>query len=399
MIFIPYSTDAPLYHRPFGTIGLIAANLAAYFLTDGCTSSFAWNQMFLKYGVGLRPVEWVLCNFMHLGLAHLVGNMIFLWIFGLIVEGKLGALRFLGVYLSIGVVGALIEQVGMLGYLGEIAGSCGASLAIFGLMSIALIWAPRNEISFVGFYAFFRILHTFEFDIAVMYVALWYVGWDLFSASLVKFAVGTATLHLLGAVIGAGVGWLFLKRGWVDCEGWDIVNVWKGKPEAAGYLPARRKVMETASGYRDLGDDEPPLESEAERKTKQSLLKRLRAQLDRGEFVAALDTRRKLALLKGADRLQRDDLHRLIGGLLSLQQWEPTIPLLEEFLLRFPEKSARHCLKLCELYLDKLRRPGEAKRLLDELPEAGLSPEERTHRRRLESRVRQLLEAGVYEIG
>ncbi len=58
----------------------------------------------LTHGEGLHPVQWVTNNFLHGRIFHLVGNMIFLWGFGLVVEGKLGWWRFLLVYMGIGIL-------------------------------------------------------------------------------------------------------------------------------------------------------------------------------------------------------------------------------------------------------------------------------------------------------
>jgi membrane associated rhomboid family serine protease len=58
--------------------------------------------LLLQYGAGLKPWQWMTSIFMHAGIGHLLGNMIFLWAFGLIVEGKIGWLPFTLLYLAIG---------------------------------------------------------------------------------------------------------------------------------------------------------------------------------------------------------------------------------------------------------------------------------------------------------
>lgn len=113
MLIIPYSTDAPIYHFPWMTIVLIVANCLSFAITGMGYKSDGW---MLQYGNGLHPLEWVAYNFLHFGIVHLVGNMIFLWAFGIVVEGKLGWWKFLVVYMSIGIVGGILIQVAMLGY-------------------------------------------------------------------------------------------------------------------------------------------------------------------------------------------------------------------------------------------------------------------------------------------
>ena len=63
----------------------------------------------LVLGDGLHPLQWVTNNFMHSGFFHLAGNMIFLWTFGLVVEGKLGWWRVLARVLGL----AAGESAGM----------------------------------------------------------------------------------------------------------------------------------------------------------------------------------------------------------------------------------------------------------------------------------------------
>lgn len=392
MFFIPTGTDAPLYYRPIGTILLIVTNVVCFHLTGWGEGPLA-ETFLLEYGNGLHPLQWLLCNFLHFGIPYLVGNMLFLWIFGLVVEGKIGTLKFLGMYLSIGILGGFIEQTFLLAYSGFSPGSGGASLAIFGLMAISLLWAPRNEISFIGIFMF----RAFCFELSIMTVSAWYLGTCLLAAWWGDFTVSSEMLHLLGAALGGGLGWLFLKREWVDCEGWDIFSDWKGISETQWHFESYR---DRSNPYRALQDDEPigEVESEDRRRKKNRMLKKFRKALAEANLEQALEQRRKLLLLQGDGLFTRDDLHQLIKQLLAAEQLPTAVPLLEEFLLRFPEDSTRHRLKLVELCLKPPLRPGEAKHLLNGLRRDKLSETERKHAARLQQRAEELLTAGVYEI-
>lgn len=74
-MFLPISSDAPLYYRPIGTILLILANCIVFGITAGGDVSQGW---ILRFGDGLHPTEWVTSAFLHFGATHLIGNMIFL---------------------------------------------------------------------------------------------------------------------------------------------------------------------------------------------------------------------------------------------------------------------------------------------------------------------------------
>lgn len=127
-MLIPYNTDAPIYHWPAGTVGLIAANV----LSLGAIGTGWWpdpGDYALSYGRGIHPLQWLTSFFLHAGVLHLVGNMVFLWSFGLVVEGKLGWQKFVPLYLGLGVLQSALEQVALLHYTvpeGEFAGSLGA---------------------------------------------------------------------------------------------------------------------------------------------------------------------------------------------------------------------------------------------------------------------------------
>ncbi len=89
---------------------------------------------------------------------------------------------------------------------------------------IAVVWAPKNE--FEVLYAFGFRFGTFE--IPIMLYGLLQFASEVFSVAMGQFGVSSGVLHLMGFAIGLAVGFVWLVRGWVDCEGWDIVSVMKG---------------------------------------------------------------------------------------------------------------------------------------------------------------------------
>ena len=94
MLIAPYSTDAPIYYRPWVTGSLIVANVLIFFATtfqlmtgNVEEESIAWLILDFKT---INPLQWITGAFMHGDFMHLLGNMFFLWAFGLVVEGKIG---------------------------------------------------------------------------------------------------------------------------------------------------------------------------------------------------------------------------------------------------------------------------------------------------------------------
>jgi membrane associated rhomboid family serine protease len=102
----------------------------------------------IVYRHGFKPAQPSLFDmftsmFLHGGLLHLVGNMLFLWIYGDNVEHRLGRWRFLLAYLGTGVIAALGDGILRMG---SGIPSVGASGAISGLLGLYFIWFPRNRV-------------------------------------------------------------------------------------------------------------------------------------------------------------------------------------------------------------------------------------------------------------
>ena len=93
MFLIPYGTNAPIYHWPIATVGLIVINVVVFALSIASPESV--EPFILAFGDGFHPVQWITSNFLHADIFHLIGNMLFLWAFGIIVEGKLGVAKML----------------------------------------------------------------------------------------------------------------------------------------------------------------------------------------------------------------------------------------------------------------------------------------------------------------
>jgi membrane associated rhomboid family serine protease len=151
-MIIPYNTDAPIYYRPFMTIVLIVVNIIC-FGWEMQSDIEAIEPYMLVFGDGLHPSQWITSLFMHASISHVVGNMVFLWAFGLVVEGKLGWWKFLLSYLLIGAIESMMSQVLMLW--SDYGHALGASGAIFGLLAMCLVWAPKNELHCFYWYVVF----------------------------------------------------------------------------------------------------------------------------------------------------------------------------------------------------------------------------------------------------
>ena len=166
-MFLPLSDDNP--HRriatAYATFGLIGVNVAVFLFTTGLVPAQTANMNAL--GLGLIPAvvtdqatlagnlvlvpnwaTWLTYMFMHAGWMHLIGNMLFLWVFADNVEDAMGHLRFLAFYLLCGILGGAAHLV--LNPASQ-APLVGASGAVSGVLAAYLILFPRVRVFGLAF--------------------------------------------------------------------------------------------------------------------------------------------------------------------------------------------------------------------------------------------------------
>lgn len=395
MLF-PYNTDAPVYHWPFATVGLIVVNVLIFITIMSSPGSIPVDDLVLWHGQGVQPFQWISSTFIHKQFGHLLGNMLFLWVFGLVVEGKLGWQRFLAIYFAIGSLASALEQLIMLNSSIPTFSANGASAAIYGLMAMAAVWAPKNEVEFFYWFGIFGGV----FNVPISLVCGGYVFFDLMVATFTTFLMYQVTpsagfaifglwLHILGAAIGFPLAMLMLKRKVVDCEGWDILHVWQGDP--GGKEEAARKEAEA---------DRRRAKEHAAEQT--SFVDRNRAQLlellAAGHVDAALKLYGKLLTADPTLQFTRDELLAIIRGLHKQQKWSASAPFMAEVVDRFPEGSEPIRLKLAQICVVTLNRPGRALDLLETLDGGQLSPEQAQLSRQISRKAESLQAAGTVEL-
>jgi membrane associated rhomboid family serine protease len=399
VFFIPYATDAVLYHRPIGTFLLIAANIVCFLLTGVSADTDLARNFALEFGTGMHPLEWISCHFLHYDIFHLLANMFFLFIFGIIIEGKIGTIPFLLLYFTIGWMGASLAQAMVQWETDTLATEAGgASLVVFGLIAVSMFWAPKNEVSFWGFIIYIYMPRIITFEASVMGVGIFYFSLNLLVAWLMGFSMGGAMGHVLGALVGAGIGVAMLKLNWVDCEGWDVFSLMKEDPRQKAmeyYKEELYAAYPHATPTEDLPDlpvSKQPSGSRNQRKLVKRLLKRMRNE----DVEAALEARTNLAAVNGDHLLSREEQDEFVRFLLKQGQQDDAILELQKFVARFPEDSDRHNLKLCELLLTHRKRPSEAMHILATMTTDHLEDKLFQKRQKLIDRADQMLASGMH---
>lgn len=141
--------------------------------------------------------------FMHGSLMHLLGNMLFLWIFGNNIEDSLGGIRFILFYLLAGIAASLIHT---LFHPLSLTPVLGASGAISGVMGAYLVLYPRARIRTLVF--LFILVTTVDIPAAVFLIV-----WFLFQFFYAGGGEGVAWLaHVGGFITGILLLRLFQNR-------------------------------------------------------------------------------------------------------------------------------------------------------------------------------------------
>ena len=239
-MFLPLKDINPTRRRPVVTYALIAANVAV-FIYQLSLGSRLGNAFVAAYGAvpfeitrmtdlvgdvkaglpllhfpGPYPIFLTLFTsmFLHGGLAHLGGNMLFLWIFGNNVEDILGPVRFVIFYLACGLAAHALH---IASDPSSMIPTVGASGAVSGLLAAYLVAFPRARIltlMFLGFFvrmavlpAFVIIIYWFVIQFVFAFASLGGTGGGgvAFFAHVGGFLAGIA---LILAMAGGRLSWL-----------------------------------------------------------------------------------------------------------------------------------------------------------------------------------------------
>ncbi|WP_323716735.1 rhomboid family intramembrane serine protease [Paracoccus aminovorans] len=231
----PIRDHNPSERTPYVTHGLILLNLAMFLLTMPWAGGQValWDRLAL-YPVAIMHGQWlwglVTHMFLHAGIMHIAGNMLFLWVFGDNLEDQMGHAGFLVFYLACGLAAAA----------GQIAADpmsgipmVGASGAIAGVMGGYLLMFPRARVDVIAII----IVVIRRFTIPAWVLLLAWFGLQLLSSAIMADDGVAYVAHAAGFVAGIVLAVpLFLRRG-----GPAFWSRTRGRPPHApvNYAPSR----------------------------------------------------------------------------------------------------------------------------------------------------------------
>jgi membrane associated rhomboid family serine protease len=229
-VFIPFRDDNPARSFPFMTVVLIAANVAVfvYMTSLDAQGHDAYNH-FVKLWAA-TPISFVrhptdpgvwatafTAMFLHQGVMHLAGNMLYLWIFGNNVEDLLGPFRYLLFYIVCGLLatGTYIAVTVLTDPRSASEPMLGASGAIAGVLGAYLVRFPRAKVETCLIFFFVTVVRL----PAIIVLGGWFLLQLLNGVGALGGAANESVAywaHIGGFIAGMVLVWPFAA--WADLE-------------------------------------------------------------------------------------------------------------------------------------------------------------------------------------
>lgn len=375
-VIIPLGTDRPLARPTVVTPVIIGLNLVVFAIGMAMqrpgANPAAYEEFirpFVLDPLNVKPWALITSAFLHAGAWHILGNMLFLWVFGPCVEDRFGRIGFVVFYLAGAVVSgglhALFVPNPVLGASGAIAAVTGAFMVLF----------PRTH---VKAFLFFFLIGIYEIP------AGWFIAgqiaWDLFSQASGRSGDIATLAHLAGYGFGAAVAMTLLATGILKREMYDLFSISKHAARRRQFREMKYQTgREAARGRQDRQSDktrsaDPALADEVA-KARAEVTENLLA----GEVPAAAAAYRRLlekfGAVPGATLLSRRMQYELANGLFSAGDHQTAATAYQQFLSAYPsdpeEPMVRLMLGLISArYLnDPVRAKAEIGKAMEGLPD------------------------------
>jgi len=238
-MFIPLRTNRAPRRRPVVTEALIIINLVIFLagLVAERTGTMGRDEVIAIGHLSRQDFHvWALVTYQFLhdpyGVFHIAFNLLFLWVFGCAVEGRLGRASFLGFYLIGGAVAGIAQitldpHAAVIGASGAVAAVSGAFLALF----------PRSRVQVLVFFFFIGVYSI---------PALWFIGIyiviDVLRATSQMLGGGSGGIafaaHLAGYLYGFALAFLLLATRIVAREEFDVFYLFKQYRRRAAFRAA-----------------------------------------------------------------------------------------------------------------------------------------------------------------
>jgi rhomboid family protein len=233
LALIPISDSNPTRRFPVMTVAIIVLNLLIFFMVEPDLGSSCRAENYfarhtavpcqvescpripVQYCQGSTPVHipdrgtvsfleaMLFATFLHAGLLHIAGNMLFFWIFGNNIEDFLGKIKFVIFYLLGGIAAGMAQVITHLQGVDRLIPAVGASGAIAAVMGAYLVLYPKARVRvLVPIFIIFTMVRLSAFIVlGLWFVFQFFTGSDsgvAWMAHVGGFVFGVVAIYLLG---------------------------------------------------------------------------------------------------------------------------------------------------------------------------------------------------------
>ncbi len=222
MLLVPYKMETTFTRIPFTNAAIIVVTSLIFFLPFTGAITFNDLEPFVLKDWDFSQL--IGSAFLHGGFFHLLGNMLFLWIFGNAICGAVGNIAYPFLYLFLAIISGstylIMSSQPMIG----------ASGAINGIVGMTLVFFPKNRIH--TFYWFFIpiiwLIKTGKFKTKTSWMILYWLIFDIFGAMAGGDGVAHWA-HLGGFMGGVIVGLILLQFHVIVTHSPSLLDVLSGK--------------------------------------------------------------------------------------------------------------------------------------------------------------------------
>lgn len=352
-MFIPVRTDRPLRRTPWVNYTIIAVNVLIYALTAGQRAPWPASSGYLNPAMP-QVAQFVTYQFLHAGWQHLLGNMLFLFVFGNNVEDRLGGVSYLCFYLTSGVLAglghAMVEPNPVLGASGAVAGVSGAYLVLFPVSNVTIVY----WMIFIG-----------AFEVSSMLLILFQIAQD--AVMYVAHFGGVAYLaHLSGYAFGFAVAMGLLWIGLLPREPYDLLAMIEHRRRRAQFASLARKGFQPWQHEAPASQPAPGRRAPTDKHRQQimSLRQQTSNALRDHDFPRAAEAYIHLVQLDPQQVMSLQQQLDLANQLMTQQRYESAAHAYELFLTTYRGYAHREQVELIlglvyARYLDRRQRANE----------------------------------------
>lgn len=396
MLIIPYKTDAPERRYPWVNKALIGINILVFLIANpsmrgGSLGGLA--QEILGWGTlntySLKLHQFVSYQFLHGDAFHILGNMLFLWVFGNAVNAKMGNAAYLLFYLAAGVFAGI-------GFTATSSGSCiGASGSIAGVTTAFLVLFPDSRITI--FYWFWFYVGTIPIR-ALLLITIKIILWDNIVSMAISGGMSSVaySAHIAGYLYGFFLCLILLGLRALPRDQYDVLAMLKRYRQRAEYRAAMAGQPEfgtvgaqPANVFRGRPVQAEPVDEEVI-----ALRKEIAEALATGDGDTAVEKYEALVHRDNEQVLSRRNMLDIANRLKTLERIPQAVSAYEKFLKAYPTDSEAPQVRMMLgiLFTKYLQQHEAAEQLLRECSEQFSDPA-------MQERARQWLAAALDALG